>query len=202
MRANPHIDELCDPSEALYHVTSFASLPSIAAQGLVPRSGGGTFAHGGYGEHSQGKVFMACGRDAALAWYGKVQDQLWDRHQDDEEPDAMVPVLLMVSPDGFSEAFVDEVGDRDVPGSVYVRAPIPADSLYFWSPADDDWVPVTEWDSEDPYLAVENIEHFDDEGDVVDEGDEWVSRGFEVVGPYDSGGYKPDPDHDDAWQVL
>jgi hypothetical protein len=191
----------CDPSEALFHVTSFASLPSIAQRGLVPRSGGGTFSHGGYDAHSQGKVFLACGRDAALAWYGKVQDQLHHHFQDDEEPDALVPVLLMVLSD-LDDMFLDEIGDRDVPGSVYVLSTVAPGLLWFWSPEEEGWVPVEEWDDEDPYGGVESIEHYDADGEVVDEDDDWESRGFEVYGPYEPGGFKPDPDDDESWEPF
>jgi len=193
----------CDPAEALFHVTSLASLPSIARWGLVPRSGGGTFSHGGYGAHSQGKVFFACGRYAALAWYGKVKDQLHYHFQDDEEPDAQVPVLLMASPDTIGDdLFLDEVGDRDVPGSVYVRSAVAPSSLYFWSPGDEGWVSVDEWDDEDPYEGVKSIEHYSADGDVVEEDDDWESRAFEIYGPYEPGGFKPDHDEDEPWNPL
>jgi hypothetical protein len=200
---NPHVDEMCDTDQGLFHATSFASMESIAERGLLPRSGGGLFSHGGYGAHSQGKVFLACGAEAALSWFGKVEDQLLYHYQDEEEPDAMVPVLLMVSPSyEFGEVLLDEVGDRDVPGSVYVEQPIPPDYLFYWSPSEGDWVSVEDWGSEDPYDGVASIEHFDEDGDVVDEDDAWESRGFQVYGPHDAGGFKPRHDDKAAWEPL
>jgi hypothetical protein len=198
-----HIDNLCATTEGLFHATSFASLAGIAEHGLVPRSGGGLFQHGGYDRHSQGKVFLACGRDAALAWFGKVEDQLQYHFQDDEDPDALVPVLLMVSSSHeFGEVFLDPIGDRDVPGSLYVQSRIPPDSLFMWSPSEQEWIMVEDWEAEDPYAGVQSIEHYNDEGDPVDEDEEWESRSFQVYGPYDDGGFKPNHTDIANWEPI
>lgn len=193
------MDDLCE-SDGLFHVTSFANMEGIARDGLVPRSGAGLFSHGGYGEHSRGKVFLACGKDAALAWYGKVQDQLWHHFQDEDDPDSMVPVVLMVLLGDSERLFVDEVGNRDVPGSFYVTNTIPPGDLMFWSPSDNDWVPVDEWGSEDPMLAVSSVEYYDDDGDPVEEDDLWTARSFEIVGPYEDGGFKPNQEDESSWE--
>ena len=195
------MDDLCE-NEALFHVTSFANMASIARKGLTPRTGAGLFSHGGYDTHSQGKIFLGCGADAALAWYGLVQDQLWDQFQDDDEPDALVPVMIMVLLDSPEDVFLDEVGDRDVPGSVYVTKTVSTDEMLFWSPADADWMPLSAWDEQDPYSGVSEIEYYDQDGEPVDESDDWHARGFTIFGPYDQGGFKPDHEDVAAWERM
>jgi hypothetical protein len=194
--------------DIFYHITSFASVDSISQNGLRPRRGGGVYSHGGYGEHSQGKVFLAGDKNAALAWYGKIQDMLWHNHSDDQEPDELVPVMLRVDLSSTTlDADVDPLGDRDIPGSYFVGGTIPPEAIEFFDPSSKEWVPVEDWNA-DPYDGVESIEHFNDEGDVVDEDDvdeygdqAWTSRGFSIYGPYDRGGFKPSMD-DDAWDGL
>ena len=196
-----------NPSDdVFYHTTSFAFVDSIAASGLRPRRGAGVYSHGGYGEHSQGKVFLAGNKDAALAWYGKIQDMLWHEHSDDEEPDNLVPVMLRIALSGTTlQEEVDPLGDRDVPGSYFVDDVIPPDAIEFFDPSTKEWTPLEDW-SADAYDGVESIEYFNDEGDVVDEDDTdeygeqaWTSRGFTVYGPYDDGGFKPSQDDEQAW---
>lgn len=192
--------------DVCYHVTSFASVDSIAANGLRPRRGVGVYSHGGYGEHSQGKVFLAGDKDAALAWYGKIQDMLWHEHSDDEEPDELVPVMLRIDLSSTTlQEEVDPLGNRDVPGSYFVADVVPPDVIEFFDPSTQEWTPVEEW-SADAYDGVESIEYFNDEGDVVDEDDTdeygeqaWTTRGFTVYGPYDDGGFKPSMDDEEAW---
>jgi hypothetical protein len=205
-RANPEGDAPADV-DVFYHTTSFASVDSIAANGLRPRRGAGVYSHGGYGKHSQGKVFLAGDKDAALAWYGKIQDMLWHEHSDDEEPDELVPVMLRIDLSGTTlQEEIDPLGDRDVPGSYFVTDVIPADAIEFFDPSTKEWTPLEDW-SGDAYDGVESIEYFNDEGDVVDVVDEddtdeygeqaWTSRGFTVYGPYDDGGFKPSMGADD-----
>ena len=195
-------------SDVFYHTTSFAAVDSIAANGLRPRRGAGVYSHGGYGEHSQGKVFLAGDKDAALAWYGKIQDMLWHEHSDDEEPDELVPVMLRIDLSGTTlQEEIDPLGDRDVSGSYFVTDVIPADAIEFFDPSTKEWTPLEDW-SGDAYDGVESIEYFNDEGDVVDEDDTdeygeqaWTSRGFSVYGPYDNGGFKPSMDDEEAWEA-
>ena len=196
-----------NPSDDIfYHTTSFASVDSIAANGLRPRRGAGVYSHGGYGEHSQGKVFLAGDKDAALAWYGKIQDMLWHEHSDDEEPDELVPVMLRIDLSLTTlQEEVDPLGDRDVPGSYFVADVIPPDAIEFFDPSTKEWTPIEDW-SADAYDGVESIEYFNDDGDVVDEDDTdeygeqaWTARGFTVYGPYDNGGFKPSMDADGDW---
>lgn len=192
--------------DVLYHVTTFSAVEDIAASGLKPRRGGGVYSHGGYGEHSQGKVFLAEGGAAALSWYGKIQDMLWHEHSDDEEPDHLVPVMLRVDLSSTSlQEEVDPVGDRDVPGSYFVTDVVPPDAIEFFDPTTQEWTPLEEWNG-DVYDGVESIEYFDEDGDVVDEDDTdeygeqaWSTRSFIVFGPYEDGGFKPSSQDEDAW---
>jgi hypothetical protein len=207
-RANPTGREAV-LEDIFYHVTSFASVEGIAVNGLNPRRGGGVYSHGGYGEHSQGKVFLAGDKDAALAWYGKIQDMLWHHYSDDEEPDNLVPVMLRVDLSlTMLEADVDPLGDRDVPGSYFVTRTIPPEALEFFDPPSKEWLALEDWDA-DPYAGVKSIEYFNAEGDVVDEDDvdeygdqAWTTRGFSTYDPYDDGGFKPSRDDEEAWGGL
>lgn len=185
----------------MFHVTTFEAMSSISSHGLRPRLGAGVFSHGGYGQHSQGRIFLADGRSAALAWYGKIQDMLWHENSDSDEPDPLVPVMLRVSLDSLPEhePVIDPLGDRDVPGSYYATTPIPPQDLEFYSPEDGDWMPVEDWNG-DPADGVESVEFFNEDGDPVEEDEEWVSRGFTIFGPYDDGGFKPSQDDAEAWE--
>jgi len=191
---------MVDEDTPFFHVTSFAAMEDIARRGLQPRQGGGVFSHGVYGEHSHGKVFFGQGRDAALAWYGKVQDMLWHEHQDDEEPDGLVPVLLRVDSDALPEdPQVDPIGDRDVPGSFFVTQRVPPSSIWYWCPREQGWFAVKDWDG-DAHDGVREVEFFDEAGDVVDDETEAASRGFHICESYQHGGFKPDRDDDEAWE--
>jgi hypothetical protein len=186
-------------TQPYFHTTLYANLPDIAEQGLVPRSGAGLFQHGGYAEHSQGRVF-ASDTEAALVWFGKVGDQAEHYFGDDSEPDRLVPVLLRLDLRGF-EIHRDEVGSRDVFGeSVYVERPVPSTRIEYWSPVYDDWMPVGDFDPTNPeddvYRGVSAVEHYDEDGDTVDEDAGWESRGFSMYGPYDDGGFKPNHGED------
>jgi hypothetical protein len=194
-----------------FHATSYEAVANIASEGLVPRRGGGVFSHGGYGEHSQGKVFLAKGRDAALAWFGKVEDMLEYHASDrDEEPDGRVVVLLRVDEDmlldGY-DVFVDPLGDRDVMCSFYVTVPVPPEMLEFWHPTRRAWLPVEDW-GPDASLGVESREFYGPDGDEVDadeaealrdEGED-VTFGYTVYGPYDNGGFKPSAHAEKDWR--
>lgn len=187
------------PKGLLFHATSFAALDGIERDGLVPRAGGGLFSHGSYGEHSQEKVFLAHGEQAALAWFGKVEDMLAHHHGDDEEPDTQVPVLLRVEVPRTLAIQLDPIGNADVPGSYFVTGTIPPERIEFWSPTKRAWTMIGGWCEESSYDGVKRIEHYDDEGDVVGEDDGWSSRGFTVFGPYDRGGFKPPYGDKAAW---
>ncbi len=183
----------------LFHATTFASLEAIAEHGLQPRQGAGLFQHGGYAEHSQGKVFLARGRSAALEWFSKVEDIADHHYGDDDEPDAKVPVLLRITKPKGATLHVDEVGSRDVPCSFYLDKSIPPHLLEFFDAGSKDWVGVDEWMSADPYLGLKSVEHYNEDGDVVGEKEDWTSRGFYTVSAYENGGFKPDRDDADAW---
>jgi len=153
-----------------FHATTYAAVGNIVSEGLVPRRGGGMFSHGGYGEHSQGKVFLAKGHDAALAWFGKVEDMAEHNAGDYEEPDGRVVVLLRMNEDALVDdydVFVDPLGDRDVPCSFYVTVPVPPEMLEFWHPTARAWLPVEDW-GPDASLGVESREFYGPDGDEVD----------------------------------
>ena len=194
-----------------FHATSYEAVAGIAAEGLVPRRGGGVFSHGGYGEHSQGKVFLAKGRDAALNWFGKVEDMLeYSAGDYDEEPDNRVPVLLRIDEDLLLDefdVFLDPVGNRDVPCSFFVIKPIPVEYIEFWHPQKREWLPVEDW-GPDAALGVRRREFYGPDGDEVDEEEamslldegEDVTYGYVVYGPYDDGGFKPRHGAEKEWR--
>jgi len=138
--------------DPLFHTTSHASLEEIAEKGLSPRSGGGTFEHGGYGEHSQGKVFLSDNPEAARAWQDKVFQQLEDRHGDSDDLGRRVPVMLRIK-DRKTER--DPVGDEDVPGSRFTGDTVPPEDIEFWHPKKKRWEPVSTWgQGTDPEHAI------------------------------------------------
>ena len=191
----------CDLEDGLYHTTSYEALASIQQHGLMPRRGGGVFAHGGYGEHSQGKVFLACGEYAALAWFNKVRDMLEYNAGDGAEPEQIVPVMLVVKPDGLP-LHLDPVGNRDVRGSLYTDVTIPPEQLAVWVP-DVGWIDLVDWDNDaDADQGIREVEFFDEDGDPVDENDDWTSRSFTAYDASDSGGFKPDRGAEGVWGEL
>lgn len=165
-----------------FHVTSYWAVPNIAELGLLPRRGAGLYQHGGYGEHSQGKIFLAHGKNAALAWFRKIADMLEYYHGDDNDPQSVVPVLLRALIDhDWPER--DPLGDRDVPGSYFVTDAIEPEFLEYWNPDEGAWVPLSRWDEAPP----------------ADAGGDRDGEAFLLFGPYDPGGFKPDPSDERAW---
>jgi len=188
------------PKLGLFHTTGFASLEDIAEKGLDPSAGGGLFRHGGYGHRSAGKVFLAEGRDAALGWYGKIEDMLADRVSDDHDAADVVPVLLQVTPQRGLKLHVDDVGAVDVlgAGSWYAEQAIPPRMISFWNPTIGDWNSIENWSTAEADDGVKEVEFFDENGDPTDE-ENAESAAFYTFGPYDSGGFKPDMNDEDAW---
>ena len=191
------------PRLPLYHTTSYANMARIAKDGLNPSTGGSLFSHGAYGNWARGKVFLAEGRQAALGWFGKVEEMLAYRSGDDADAAEVVPVLLLV--EGPRGLHVDTVGQNDVlgdgeSGSWYTEKPIPPSKLFWWDPVEREWNgPVMHWDDPGAELGVSEVEFFDEEGDPTDDEDLAVGTGITVFGPYDEGGFKPPHDDDEAW---
>lgn len=164
----------------LFHATSFRAVDGIAQDGLVPAHGGSTFQHGGYAAHSAGRVFLAEDPSAARAWFGKVADILEYNAGDEPELEDIVPVLLRIHGRWRASAKVDPIGDRDVPGSVYVASEIPTEDIDYWKPGKG-WTPVDAW-NEDPEKGVRRWERSDGERHPV------------LRDAYEPGGFKPTSD--------
>jgi hypothetical protein len=158
-----------DGVKPLFHTTSIRNLESIATEGLVPRQGAGTFGHGGYDIHSQGKVFLADNPLAADEWFGKVGDIL---EAGSDNVSDHVPVMLRVK---GRNTLLDEVGNSDVAGSRYVAETIPPEDIEFYEPGKG-WRPVSEFDSGEHVPAL----------GLTGDGDN-----AHAFGPYDNGGFKP-----------
>ncbi len=175
----------------LYHTTSHDSMTTIARYGLSPDLGGHLFSHGGMGGSSRGKVFVSEGQDAALEWFGKIDDMLAHR-ADDDDPGKIVPVMLRLARRP-TDLKLDKRGSDDVISgrSLFTRKTVHPEDLLFWHPIRKTWVPVEDWDHPDPMLGISEVEHYDDDGDVVEEDESWTSRGFYTIDPYDDGGFKP-----------
>jgi len=122
----------------LFHTTGYHRMADIAKHGLQPREGAGTFEGGGYAGHSQGKVFLAAHFAAANEWADKVQQQLEDQSDKTHE---RIPVMLRVV---HRKTQKDEVGERDIAGSRYVKEGIPPEDLEFYHPKKG-WLPVADW---------------------------------------------------------
>lgn len=182
----------------LFHTTSYEAVEQIAEDGLRPRAGSGVYQHGGYDLYSQGKIFAADG-DAALEWFGKVQDQLEHHGSDwgelDERIAAAVPVMLRIDLDNVNqEPQIDELGSHDVRGgtSYYFTKRIKPSGIEYWDPTSKTWEPIEDG-LPDARLGVSDIEYYDDEGNPIDEED-WDGEtppGIGTIGPYDRGGFKP-----------
>ena len=122
----------------LFHTTGYHRMEQIKEHGLQPREGAGTFEGGGYAGHSQGKVFLAANFGAANEWAEKVQQQLEDQSDKTHE---RIPVMLRVVHRATKK---DEVGERDIEGSRYVKEGIPPEDLEFYHPKKG-WLPVAQW---------------------------------------------------------
>jgi hypothetical protein len=187
-----------DSLRYLFHATAYATVEDIAAHGLRPRTGAGVYNHGGYDLHSQGKVFAADG-GAALAWFGKIEDQLAHNASEDgdieERAAAIVPVLLRIDLDGFAEEpQVDELGSRDVREgtSYYFTRRIAPSNIEHWDPISRAWAPIDDGLA-DVMIGISAVEYYNEDGDPIDE-DEWDGEtppGLTVIGPYAQGGFKP-----------
>jgi hypothetical protein len=81
--------------KAHFHSAPAHHLESIQEKGLKARKGSGTYDHGGYREHSQGKVFLAAHHEAARNWHGKVEDMMMHKHDDESKHKV---VMLRVKP--------------------------------------------------------------------------------------------------------
>jgi hypothetical protein len=128
-----------DTTSHLFHSTPAYAMTRIKREGLSPRRGAGLYQHGGYAEHSQGKVFLSNNLYAAKEWHSKVEDQLFDQHDD---PKRHVAVMLRVKP---RATYLDEIGDQDVSGSRYVRENVPASDIEFFHKGTRRWKPVRDF---------------------------------------------------------
>ena len=165
----------------LFHATSYRAVDGIAQDGLVPARGGSTFQHGGYAAHSAGRVFLAEDPSAARTWFGKIADMLEYNAGDEPELEDIVPVLLRIHGRWRAKAEVDPIGDRDVPGSVYVASAIAPKDIDYWKPGKG-WTPVAQWGSDAPEKGVRRWERDGDERNPV------------LWDAYDPGGFKPSSD--------
>lgn len=127
-----------DVKDPLFHSTPAHHVEAIQAGGLSPRQGGKTFNHGVYGDHGQGKVFLAAHHDAASHWHEKVENQLF--HQNDDESKHRAVTLRVKN----MPTKRDEIGDKDVPGSRYVEHTIPPEALEYHDKTHG-WRPLAEW---------------------------------------------------------
>ena len=195
---DPLADEEGGLLRYLFHTTSYAAIDAISADGLMPRAGSGVFKHGGYDLYSQGKIFAADG-DAALGWFGKVEDQLQHHASDygdlEDRAAEIVPVMLRLDLDGIDEEPLDdELGSRDVPsgGSYYFTKTIDPADIEFWHPKKRAWLPIDDG-LPDPMLGIAAVEYYNEDGDAVDKDDENAepSPGLTIFGPYEPGGFKP-----------
>jgi len=171
-----------------YHATLFSRMSSIAEDGLLPREGqAALFAHGGYGAHGEGKLFLAKGLEAALEWLCRVQDmgEASSDHLEDH-----VAVLLRVRP--CEKPVVDPIGNQDISGSYYTMQPILACRIEFWRPArpghwrpEAGWRPVeAAWDDDAVMLGVKETE--------FEEDDEYQDNPIHYTfACWEAGGFKP-----------
>lgn len=128
-----------DTTSHLFHSTPAYAMSRIKREGLAPRKGAGLFQHGGYDLHSQGKVFLSNNLYAAKQWHSKVEAQLEHHH---DNPKHHVAVMLRVKP---RETHLDDVGDRDVSGSRFVRDVVPATDIEFFHEGTKRWKPVKDY---------------------------------------------------------
>lgn len=149
------------PPAPLFHATSYAAVGRIAAEGLRPTAGGATFRWGSYAGHSAGKVFLAADPFAARAWFSKVEQAL-EHNAGDADPDdleahaeVIVPVLLRIDGRWRAAAKVDPVGDRDIPGSLYVERAIPPQDIAWWTGRT--WAPLSSWGGRPATAATKRV---------------------------------------------
>ena len=126
--------------QAQFHTAAAHNMENIQEHGLRPRSGGGTYIHGVYAAHSQGKVFLSANHDAAINWHDKVENMLFHAHNDEAKHRA---VMLRVRPQGGAE--VDPIGDKDVPGSLQTREPVPPEHIEYHD-KEHGWRPIHQWE--------------------------------------------------------
>lgn len=122
---------------SFYHVTTFSRMAGVAKRGLVVGAGSledSTFRH--FSSRSHGKLFLAAGLDAGIAWWTLI------RQQYDPEP-----VLLEVDPAirrGRS-IFHDNKGWNDVECSFYTKKGIAPRFLRYWDPEEGEFMPLSAW---------------------------------------------------------
>lgn len=124
---------------ALFHSAPAMHMESIQEHGLRPRKGKGLFSHGAYDAHSQGKVFLADNFSAARNWHGKVGDQLESQHDKTEKHD-----VVMLRTKG-RRTQLDEVGDKDVSGSRYIKKTIEPHELEYFD-REHGWRSISRWE--------------------------------------------------------
>lgn len=125
---------------ALFHSAPAMHMESIQEHGLRPRKGAGLFSHGAYDAHSQGKVFLADNFSAARNWHGKVGDQLESQHDETEKHD-----VIMLRTKG-RRTQLDEVGDKDVSGSRYIKKTIEPHELEYFD-REHGWRSISRWEA-------------------------------------------------------
>lgn len=174
----------------VYHTAGHHNVPGIAHEGLQPRgkhSGTTTFNHGGYAENSDAHVFFAAHPEAAREWMDKVH-ALFENASDDVRE--RIPVLLRAKRSKVEGLKTDEIGERDVTGSLKTAKGVDPKHLEYWHPVHKDWRPLSTWGDDTGH------EHGIRETEVED--------GEELHYEYDSldeGGFKPSPHDEEAYSA-
>lgn len=139
-------------SEPLYHVTYLNRLDGISGAGL--RSGmGRSIGAPAYDAHAAKGVFLA-EEDGVHFWFNRAED-FATHNSDNPLEDGLVPVVLRVNPQGFSEDELadDELGSKDAMSDAYIHPGIDPEHIDVWD--GNSWIPVDDWDSIDPEQAFE-----------------------------------------------
>lgn len=141
-----------------YHTTTWNLLSAIAREGLQPNKRPRFRYSPFYTRWSQGKVFVAQSFDDALYWFERVSSIEQHEHGEVRYQDDLfdlIPVLLRVDLRGM-KVESDYVGqlDDNRPCSYYVTEPIEPSRIWFYDGSAQKWMPISEWATSDPNVAI------------------------------------------------
>lgn len=133
-----------------YHVTYYQNLESIDDHGLQTGGGQSLGRGGGYQSHSTGSLFLT--EESGIPfWYTRMEE--WADHRSDNPlEDGLVPVVLRLH--WPTDLQWDELGSKDSRSDAFITSSkIDPEMIEFYD--GNGWQPISEWQSLDPYVAME-----------------------------------------------
>lgn len=156
------LEQVDEVDEPLYHVTYAGRLDSISQNGLQPGSQRSIGASS-YDAHAAKGVFLT--EEGGVYFWANRAEDFANSNSDEPYEDGLTPVVLRVSPSGFTEDGLmdDELGSDDSRSGAYIwPGDIGPEHLEVFDGSN--WIDVSDWETIDFLQAFDEEEIEDEDG--------------------------------------